>query len=595
MSSREEDHSTTKGEVILKGVAASPGIIVGPCFLFSEPSGQPEPQELQTHKEINQQIKRFNHAVNKAHNHIKKTYQNTLDQYGKDLTEILEMQMAFLEDEIFLQEVEDFIKTEKYDAAYATFVVFRRKMDHFLKQKDEYFRDRAVDIQNLKRMIVRNILGKKESVTMENPSIIIADNLSPTDTVQLHEQKVLGFATDAGGKNSHTAIVARALRVPAVVGLKNVTSAIQTGDTVILDGTHGKMILNPKPKTIDTYQEKQRIFERIEKRLLEESGLETKTRDGKRVCLHANIEFENELSHVLAVNSDGIGLFRTEGIFLNRRVLPSEDEQAQLYRRIAEKMYPQEVVIRTLDIGGDKILPGLISTREENPYLGWRAIRFWLDHKPGFLAQLKAILRANVRGNVKILLPMVSGLDEVNEVKNLLDDAKQALKHENKRFGSKINLGIMIEIPSVVVMADILASEVDFFSIGTNDLVQYTLAVDRGNEMVANLYSHFHPAVLRMINMTLDAGQDAQIPVSMCGEMAGDPLAIPILLAMGFDCLSASHMIIPEIKKIVRELSLDECQELYNSLLKMKLTDEIRREVQGFYRYKFPDMYVDKE
>ncbi len=276
-------------------------------------------------------------------------------------------------------------------------------------------------------------------------------------------------------------------------------------------------------------------------------------------------------------------------------MLPSEDEQAQLYRRIAEKMYPQEVVIRTLDIGGDKILPGLISTREENPYLGWRAIRFWLDHKPGFLAQLKAILRANVRGNVKILLPMVSGLDEVNEVKNLLDDAKQALKHENKRFGSKINLGIMIEIPSVVVMADILASEVDFFSIGTNDLVQYTLAVDRGNEMVANLYSHFHPAVLRMINMTLDAGQDAQIPVSMCGEMAGDPLAIPILLAMGFDCLSASHMIIPEIKKIVRELSLDECQELYNSLLKMKLTDEIRREVQGFYRYKFPDMYVDKE
>lgn len=594
MKKHPGDNSLTR-EIVFEGIAASPGIVIGPCFLFLESAWEPEAADVPRSR-ISAEIKIFRNAVHKVHARLKNSYEAVCQQLGKEPGEILEMQMAFLEDEIFLREVEDFIKKKRYAAPYAAFVIFRRKKEYFLKLSNEYFRDRAFDIQNLKEMIVKNMLGRDQavSISIDKPSIVIADNLSPSDTVDLHQQQVLGLATNTGGKNSHTAIVARSLRVPAVVGLKQITKKVKTGDTVILDGNKGKVIVNPGAETIETYREQQRIFCVFEEELLKQSVLQAQTKDGKRIYIHANVEFENEVSHVMGVGADGIGLFRTEGYFLSRREFLSEEEQTRIYLRIAEQMYPRKVIIRTLDIGGDKMFPG-IAEQEENPFLGWRAIRFWLDHKTGFLAQLKAILRANVNGNVQILLPMVSGLGEILQVKELLEEARGVLRREGQKFEESIDLGIMIEIPSVVILADTLARHVDFFSIGTNDLVQYTLAVDRGNTRVAKLYSHFHPAVLRMIKMTLEAGQQANIPVEMCGEMAGDPLAVPLLIAMGFDNLSASPAAIPEIKKIVRELSFAECAAFYGEIKDLAVTGDIVNAVTVFFRKYFPDLYTGKQ
>ena len=578
-------------EVVLEGVAASSGMIVGPCFLYLEPFWQPEPRVI-PEGEVAGQIVLFQQSVDKARQELTHSFQNTLQQLGKDVAEILEMQISFLEDRIFLQEVEDTIEKKHYDAAYATFLIFRQKKEYFLQMSNEYFRERAFDIQHLKEMIIKNILGRGTNiaVSLSKPAIVIANTLSPSDTVQLFRQHVLGMATNKGGKTSHTAIVARSLGVPAVVGLKKITEVVKTGDIIVLDGNEGRVILNPTAETIARYKEQQRIFSTREERLLKESAYETRTKDGKRIHVQANIEFEHEVQQLLKVGADGVGLFRTEGLFMKSADLPSEAEQAAIYSNIARQVYPNKVVIRTLDIGGDKMVAGLINTKEENPFLGWRAIRFWLDHKTGFLAQLKAILQANTRGNVQILLPMISGLGEIFQVRELLEEARETLRKEGKPFGESIDLGIMIEIPSVVVMADILAREVDFFSIGTNDLVQYTLAVDRGNEKVANLYSHFHPAVLRMVKMTIDAGRQANIPVGMCGEMAGDPLAVPILLAMGFENLSASHAVIPEIKNIIRELSLSDCRALYEQICRINITSEVIRVVRDFYREHFPEL-----
>ncbi len=576
-------------EVCLEGISASPGIVIGPCFVYLAPSWEPEPTIIPRSK-VPTQLKRFRRAVERVRKDLEKTYQHTQEQYGKHLGSILEIQIAILQDTIFLKEVEDEIEKHRYDAAYATFVVFHRKKKHFLEMTSDYFRDRALDIHHLKELIIKAISGKHQALVLKKPAIVVADTLNPTDVVQLHRQQVLGVATNKGGRNSHMAIVARSLGIPAVVGLKNITKMAAADMPVIVDGFHGRVVLNPSEETVAAYEQKRQMFISLEEKLRQETEQEARTADGKRIYLHANIEFEEELPGVLQVGADGIGLFRTEGIFINRSQLPSEEEQTALYSRVAEKMHPRKVIIRTLDIGGDKIFPGLISSPEENPFLGWRAIRFWLDHKTGFLAQLKAILRANLRGNVQILLPMVSGLGEVLEVKELLEEAKRQLGKEGKPFGESIEVGIMVEIPSAVVLADVLAREVDFFSIGTNDLVQYTLAVDRGNERVADLYSHFHPAVLRMIQMTIDAGREANIPVGMCGEMAGDPLAIPLLLAMGFEELSANHVVIPEIKKVIRELSLSECRSLYEEVRKKRTTSEVAQVVREFFRSRFPEL-----
>lgn len=589
ISDRNGKHNREK---VLTGIPASPGINIGPCFIYREPAWEPD-LRIVDKKDVEKEIKRFRRSVKKSQSYLKKAAQETVHFYGKDISDIMNSQMALIEDSIFLKEVEDVIKNEHHDAASATYRVFRNKRDHFLQLSDSYFRDRAFDIQNIKRLIIKNILGKPVSIRLKKPAVVIAEDLSPGDTVRLHRQSVLGFATTVGGKTSHTAIVARSLGVPAVVGVDEVTKIAKKGDRIILDGTHGKVIINPRQETIRKYESDRKIYINFEKGLLEESSVNAKTHDGKRIIVQANIEFDEELPLIKKVGADGIGLFRTEGIFINRDTLPSEEEQYKIYSRMANKVYPNKFVVRTLDVGGDKILPEIMNVQERNPNLGWRAIRFCLDHRECFLSQLKAILRANVKGNVQILIPMISSLEEVRQVKQYLDEARLTLKKEGKEFGKEIELGIMVEVPSVVFLADFFAREVDFFSIGTNDLVQYNLAVDRGNEKVAYLYSHFHPSVLRMIKQTLDAGRKANIPVSMCGEMAADPIAIPLLLSMGFDRISATHAIIPEIKKIIREIDFAECKTLYQRVSKLETTKEVSKYLTRFFEKRFKDVIIN--
>lgn len=595
MKQKQGEKSDTT-EVILGGIAASPGIIVGPCFVYQVPAWEPEPEPVSP-AAVPAEIERFRSSVEAVRKQLHKSHQNTLKNFGKDLAEILEMQLLLLDDDVFLREVEEYIEEKRYKAAYATFTVFRRKKEHFLGMKNEYFRDRAFDIQSLKEMLVKTMIGKQhfQPISLDRPAIVIANNLTPADTLNLYQQDVLGFATNMGGKTSHTAIVARSLGVPAVVGVSGITDQVHNGDTVVLDGTRGRVILHPGAETVASHHRRKVRQEDLEARLLEESGMETRTRDGYAVTMLSNIELEAEIDHVNRVGSDGVGLFRTEGLFLNRDTFPTEDEQTEIYLRVAGAVQPRRLVVRTLDIGGDKMFPGLLSPKEDNPFLGWRAVRFWLDHEEGFLAQLKAIFRANRHGNVQMLLPMISGLGELQRVRVLMERAVDELREAGAEFNPLVPVGIMIEIPSAVMLARELAREVDFFSIGTNDLVQYTLAVDRGNEKVAGLYSHFHPAVLRMIRLTLDAAREAHIPVSMCGEMAGDPLAIPVLLAMGMDELSAAPNVIPEMKKVIRELNLPECRELLTAVESCTRTADIVTRTETFFRAHFPEMVTEDD
>ena len=580
---------TNKGEIILTGIPASPGINIGPCFLFKEPVLEPDLRIIEE-DDIDKEIRRFRRSVKKSQAFLRRAAQETTRYYGKNIEDILNLQVALIEDKIFLNEVEEVIQNELYDAVSATQKVFRNKRDHFLQLSNSYFRDRAFDLNNVKRLIVKNILGKPLSIQLKKPSIVVAEDLSPGDTIKLHKQSVLGFATTSGGKNTHTAIVARSLAVPAVVGVDKVTKYAHKCKKIILDGTHGKVIINPSEKTIKQYTEERKRYIDFEKELLEGMSAHAKTLDGKRIMIQANIEFEEELKQVKKVGADGIGLFRTEGIFINRQELPSEDEQYEIYSRIANSIYPDQFIIRTLDIGGDKVLPEIMTVQERNPNLGWRAIRFCLDHHECFMSQLKAILRANVKHNIKILIPMISSLEEVFQVKEYLKKASSILDEEGKKFGEDIDLGIMVEVPSVVFLADFFAKEVDFFSVGTNDLVQYNLAVDRGNEKVAYLYSHFHPSVLRMLKMIVDAGKKAKVPVSMCGEMAADPVAIPLLLSMGFENISATHTIIPEIKKIIREVDFSDCKKLYQRVSKLQTTKEVSDFLHKFFSQKFKNI-----
>ncbi len=569
----------------LQGIAASHGIAIGRAFLYVEQDLEPEPRVITT-SAIKREIQRFRKALDRARTYLEKSKAQLPPSYGKDVDEILTLQLELLKDRFFLAEVENAIREEKVDAAYATYLVFKKKKERLQASENEYLRDRAFDIHALKKLILKNLLGEPAGLDVNHPAIVVAEEIGPADMVRFHRQSILGLATNTGGRTSHTAIIARSLSVPAVVGLGNVTEKVESGDLILLDGYEGCLIVDPEPKVVERFRRRQEQLIRFDKKLREESRLETRTLDGVPVQVAANVEFEEELSGLAEVHADGVGLFRTEGIFLNRDSLPTEEEQTRVYREVSRLVAPNPCTIRTIDVGGDKVLRWLMYTEERNPFLGWRAIRFWLDHPQYFLVQLKAMLRANEQGNLRILLPMISGLEEVYRVRELLDEAQEQLRREGKSFNPEICLGIMVEIPSTAVLADLFAREVDFFSIGTNDLVQYTLAVDRGNEKVARLYSYFHPAILRLIEQVIHSGRQQGIEVSMCGEMAADGQAIPLLLGAGLRHFSCASALIPEVKKIIRNLSVAECRELFEQLKSLRTTREIRKAVEAFYQQK---------
>jgi phosphotransferase system enzyme I (PtsI) len=446
------------------------------------------------------------------------------------------------------------------------------------KIDDPYLRERATDIQDVTKRVIRNLQGKapKPFLAMTQPHILVAHNLTPSDTATMDRTRVLGIATDLGSRTSHTAIITRSLEIPAVVGLHNVTEKLETGQHVLLDGSAGLLIVDPTPETLARYEE---LESKRNKVVAELKGLrETKstTRDGRHIVLSANIELPDDVESVATHGAEGIGLYRTEFLYLNRNTLPSEEEQYEVYRKVAEQVQPNPLIIRTFDLGGDKLAPGTVDVGDElNPFLGYRAIRFCLENVDIFKTQLRAILRASALGNVKTMFPMISGVDELRRAMSILDECKSELGKSGLAFSDTMEVGAMIEIPSAAISADVLAREADFFSIGTNDLIQYTVAVDRVNERIAHLYEPTHPAVLRLLKMISDAAHSNNIWVGVCGEMAGDIAYTPLLIGLGVDELSASAMLVPRVKRAVQSLAVAECKELIDEALTQQTGSEI--------------------
>jgi phosphotransferase system enzyme I (PtsI) len=469
-----------------------------------------------------------------------------------------------------------------------------REVEESLTEKleasdDEYLRERSLDIRDISNRLLSHLLSRQRRslIDIDRECILVAHNLLPSDIISMNREKVIGIATDFGGKTSHVAILARAFEIPAVLGLSEVTALVRNEETIILDGNRGLVIIDPDEASLDEYITSRKAWQQHELQLLNLNELRAETRDGKLLQLESNIEVPDEIHSVLAHGSDGIGLFRSEFLYIVPRKFPDEDEQLQAYNRVLEAMKPKSVTIRTLDLGGDKIIPGVIPGNETNPILGWRAVRFCLAKPDVFKSQLKALLRASVHGNLKIMFPMISGVEELDITLEVLEEAKEELRKKDQPFDENVPVGIMIEVPSAAFTSDILARKVSFFSIGTNDLIQYMIAVDRENERIAYLYEPFHPGVLRLIKMVVDNAHSNGIPVGMCGEMAGDPYAAVILLGLGLDEYSMSAIGIPTIKRIIRSVTITEAEELVGTIMEMKSSRDIDEYVRTWMEDRF--------
>lgn len=574
-----------KKEVILDVVPIVPGVAMGPVHHFRKFSFNIEDFDYLI-ESVEGELDRFRIACSKTINFLKKTKKLSNVIYEDQFLDIFESQIVLLEDKIFLDEIENFIKDKKSSAAMAVFTVFREKMDYFLGLENEYFRERALDIQDLKQKLLHAIFGLGTEYQISVPSVVFADYLSPSDTVHFNRNLILGFVTDTGGKTSHAAIIARSLHLPYVINNRNLSKIVQSDDLIIVDAYTGKMVINPTEGTIESYKEQKKKYLDIELNLLKESKLPTTTLDGIHVDVMANVEFLHEIDDIMNSGANGIGLFRTEGVFLEKDSLPDEEEQYQIYRRFSEEMKDLPVVLRTLDAGGDKILKDLEQPEEQNPFLGWRAIRFCIDEQDIFKTQLRAILRANINNNIKILIPMVSCIREIRETKKIIEEVKNELTSQGEIFYPDTEIGIMIEIPAAAIMSDVFAKEVDFLSFGTNDLTQYTLAVDRTNQKIARLFNDMHPAVLRLMQMTIKNANSLEKEISICGELAGNPEAIAILLGLGLRKLSMSPYLIPKIKKIIRSFSVAECENLVEKILTLSSALEVSEHTQKFYKQK---------
>ncbi|MDN5311777.1 MAG: phosphoenolpyruvate-protein phosphotransferase system enzyme [Thermoanaerobacteraceae bacterium] len=568
---------------MLKGIAASPGIEIGKAYVLKEQKVTINRENIADNM-VEKEIKRLEEAIAKSKDQLEKIKEKAERELGQDKAEIFGAHLMVLEDPVFLDEIKAKIRETRITAENAVSIVSQNYIEMFNNMEDEYLKERAADVKDVSDRIIKNILGVpiETLADISEKVIVIAKDLTPSDTAQMNKQKVLAFATDMGGRTSHTAIMARSLEIPAVVGLVDISGQAAAGDVIIVDGNKGVVYINPDEKTLKEYEKLKQDYIKYRQELKQLKDLPGETRDrARRVELSANIGTPKDVKGALENGAEGVGLYRTEFLYMDRENLPSEEEQFKAYKEVAESMAPRPIIIRTLDIGGDKKLPYLEMPDELNPFLGWRAIRMCLDRPHILKTQLRAILRASHYGNLKIMYPMVSRAEEIRKANAILEEARQELRAEGIPFDENLEVGIMVEIPSAAVIADILAKEVDFFSIGTNDLIQYTLAVDRMNEHISILYEPLHPAVLRLIKNVIDASHKAGKWTGMCGEMAGDVTAAPILLGMGLDEFSMSASSIPQVKKIIRSLSYDEAKQIAEKALSLEKPEEIREMVEG--------------
>lgn len=577
---------------ILKGIGASSGVAVGRAYLVDRSRVKVVYQYLLDENQIEPERERFKEAVAKADAQLHQIILEIPEEI-KDHAGIIDSHRLILKDRMIYDQTLEFIRKEQINAEWALKKAVEKAQEIFSRIKDEYIRNRVKDVVDVSERILRNLTGTEvEKLSdIQGQVIVVAHDLSPADTTQMRLDNVLGFVTDMGGKTSHTAIIAQSLEIPAVVGLERITQEVNSGDLIIVDGNDGQVVLNPDPETLEYFQQKKRKYGEYRTEMAKYSHLPAETLDGCRIKTRANIEFLEEIATVLANGAEGIGLFRTEFLYLSQKELPTEQTLFENFKKVAQIMAPHPVTIRTLDIGGDKFASHLDLADEMNPALGLRAIRFCLKEVDIFKRQLRAILRASSYGNLKILFPMISDVDEVFQAKTILNEVKEELQKENVPFDERIPIGIMIEIPSAVAMADLLAREVDFFSIGTNDLIQYALAIDRVNEHVAHMYQPLHPAILRLIQQTIEAGHRAGIPVAMCGEMAGEPLYIPILLGFGLDELSMNPMSVPRVKRIIRMTSYKESKVFLKKIFTLNTTEEVNAYVHKEMVQWFSDSF----
>jgi len=560
----------------LKGIAAASGISIGIAYKI----GREEyivPKEAINDSQIPLQIQVFEEALIKTRREIIELQKRIGSEMGKDEAQIFDAHLLVLEDRMLIEEVISRLKKDKLNVAFIFQEVMKKYVSVFSKIEDEYLKERIADINDVGRRILRNLLGKeKKSLSdLKEKVIIVAHDLSPSDTAAMHKDHVAAFVTDVGGKTSHTAIMAKSLEIPAVVGVENATTVVNSGDTLIVDGALGVIIVDPDQETLDSYHSQEQKLKGIAERFLSAKDLPAVTKDGVKVEINANIEFPDEVPAVKLHGGEGIGLYRTEFFYMNRKDSPTEDEHYLAYKYVAETMNPYPVIIRTLDLGGDKFLSQFKIPYEMQPFLGWRAIRFCLARPEIFKLQLRAILRASAHGNLKLMYPMISGVEELRQANKLLNEAKEELRLKNIPFDDDIQVGAMIEVPSAALTADILAQEADFFSIGSNDLIQYSLAVDRANEKVAYLYEPSHPAILRLINNIIESAHKADINVGMCGEMAGEPSLALILLGLGLDEFSMPPQVIPELKFLIRSITMEQAREIAQGALKLSTSKEV--------------------
>ncbi len=582
-----EEHS------ILRGIPASPGIVIGRAWVLSD-RGEIKGRFrlLFTEEEQVTEVARLQAAMDQAHEDLTRLHREISAEFPEH-AHLLELHLLILKDQMLYDEPLRLIREERLNAEWALHRSFEKVQELFRRIEDPYIKGRLADVESVYRRLIGSLIGKSSTRMFDSPEpvIIVARDLSPAETTQMTNSKVVGFITERGGKTSHTAIMAQALEIPAVVGLDNATEEINPEDELIIDGLMGRVILNPDGEVLEKYRRRQLEFDAFKAEVAQFCTFAAYTLDDHPTRILANIELPEEVQLALKCGADGVGLYRTEFLYLRQRLLPTEEELYQDYKKVVEAMHPRLVTIRTLDIGGDKFLSHLEYPKEMNPALGLRAIRFCLKEPGIFRTQLKAILRASAHGQVRVMFPLISSLQEMREARQLLHEVEAELRREGHLFDPRLPVGAMIEVPAAATLASLLAREADFFSIGTNDLIQYALAIDRGNKQVSGLYQPLHPAVMRMILQIVEAGRAAGIPVAVCGEMAGDPLYLPILLGLGVNELSMNHMSIPMVKKVIRLISYKETQEMARQALEMETVEEINEFAVQEMNRRFPEIF----
>ena len=583
---------------VLKGVGVSPGVAIGSVYRFDSLDSKIAFYKLNDASLIPKEILRFKKALKESENQLLEIQKNLKKAKVTEPLYVIDVHILILKDKKFTNRTIKYIRESGVNSEWA----LRMTLDHY-KQifegvEDAYISSRVSDVQYVVQRVLRNLSGEKQENVWEagqDGVIIVSQDLSPADTAQMKLDKIFGFATDSGGRTSHTAIVARSMELPAVVGLDNVTRSVHTGDEIIVDGTSGLVVINPYPDMLKRYEEKKRHYDAARDEYLKYAKLPAVTLDNYHVQIGCNIEFIEEIPSAIVHGAENIGLYRTEFLYIYRDELPTEEDHFNNYRQVVTEKNLSWSTIRTFDLGGDKFPNYQKQSKELNPQMGLRAIRFCLKEVEIFKTQLRAIWRASAFGKTKILFPMISSVDEIREAKKLLEETRQELLAQGVEIASKMEIGAMIEVPAAVIIADKLAREVDFFSIGTNDLIQYSLAIDRANERLTYMYEPLHPAVLRLIKNVVEVAHKANIRVDMCGEMAGDPLCALILLGMELDELSMNSLAIPRIKKIIRESTLEESKLMLKKALSFNTASEVRAYVNDYMVRRFPDEFQNED